>query len=267
MALGVIGTLILCTFIAMLIPTVLSIIRSTRVYRIKYIVVFIRTVLFSYILPFVMAVVNTLGRLVNAWIRKAVQSINWVVEQFQEQQRQQQQQQQQLSQERLAGESELSATQTTTQVLNPFRNLLDGLSASASSIATSASTNISQAASQAASTFLPRTSRYTLRTDIYQNAGSNTVTAEFELPGLAKTDVDVSVFDGVLTVSAKRDYPAPAEGVVYHIQDRIYGEGDKKIQLPPGTKIEDLKASMENGLLTISFPLASERNVKKVVIE
>lgn len=137
--------------------------------------------------------------------------------------------------------------------------LLEGLSSSASNLAGSAASSIR--------TFQGNTKRYDIKSDLYENKTTNTITAELELAGCTKEDVDITVVDGVLTVTAKRDPPTIPEDVVYHVQSRIYGEGQKALKLPPGTKIDDITAKMENGLLTLSFPRLSENSGMKVKID
>lgn len=74
------------------------------------------------------------------------------------------------------------------------------------------------------------------RMDLHENAATNTVTATFELPGLAKSDVQLDVHNGRLTVAAEsRAQPEHAEG--YAVRERRFGRFARVLQLPEGVKV------------------------------
>ncbi|KAJ2924532.1 hypothetical protein H1R20_g12568, partial [Candolleomyces eurysporus] len=66
------------------------------------------------------------------------------------------------------------------------------------------------------------------RMDLHEESGKNLVTATFELPGFKKEDVSIDARNGSLTVS---------------VEIKLSYEHDE----------EEIKASMENGILTITF--------------
>ncbi|KAG7444767.1 uncharacterized protein BT62DRAFT_899059, partial [Guyanagaster necrorhizus] len=53
----------------------------------------------------------------------------------------------------------------------------------------------------------------------------------------------------------------------YAVRERKYGKFLRTLRLPQGIKEEEIKASLENGLLTVTFPkTAPETMVKKITI-
>lgn len=74
-----------------------------------------------------------------------------------------------------------------------------------------------------------------------------------ELPGIDPgKDVDITVQDGALTVHAER---AERETASHRTEFR-YGSFTRAVPLPPGAREEDITASYDKGILTVTVPLA-----------
>ncbi|EAU91899.1 small heat shock protein [Coprinopsis cinerea okayama7 len=105
------------------------------------------------------------------------------------------------------------------------------------------------------------------RMDLHEDSEKNLVTASFELPGLKKEDVSIDVHNGRLTVSAETKASSEFEENGYAVRERRFGKLLRTLQLPTGLKEEDIKASMENGVLTVTFPKSSpELAPRKIAI-
>jgi HSP20 family protein len=103
--------------------------------------------------------------------------------------------------------------------------------------------------------------------DLHENKDANTVTATFELPGIKKEDVNIEVHNGRLTVSAESKQSSEHEEDGYALRERRYGKLSRTLQLPRGVKEEEVKASLEHGVLTITFPKSvPEEAAKKITI-
>ena len=107
----------------------------------------------------------------------------------------------------------------------------------------------------------------TYRMDLHEDAEKNLVTATFELPGLKKEDISIDVHNGRLTVSAESKLSAEHNENGYAVRERRYGKLSRTLQLPQGLKEEEIKASVENGVLTVTFPKTTpELAPKKITI-
>ncbi|EPQ58632.1 HSP20-like chaperone [Gloeophyllum trabeum ATCC 11539] len=103
--------------------------------------------------------------------------------------------------------------------------------------------------------------------DVHEDAEKNLVTATFELPGLRKEDVNIDVHNNQLTVSGETKQDASREENGYAVRERRYGKFSRTIPLPQGVKPEEIKAGLENGILTVTFPKTSaEAAPKKITI-
>ncbi|KAJ6625321.1 HSP20-like chaperone [Mycena sp. CBHHK59/15] len=99
--------------------------------------------------------------------------------------------------------------------------------------------------------------------DLHEDAAANTVTATFELPGVRKEDVQIEAHDGRLRVSAESRMSDEHEREGYAIRERRIGRYARTLQLPQGVKEEEIKAGMENGVLTLTFPKAAPEAAPK----
>jgi len=95
------------------------------------------------------------------------------------------------------------------------------------------------------------------RMDLHEDKEQNLVTATFELPGLAKDKVNIDVHNGNLTVSGEVSESTERNEHGYTVRERRTGRFSRSVRLPDGTKPQDIKAAMENGVLTVTFPKTS----------
>ncbi|KAI0742739.1 small heat shock protein [Daedaleopsis nitida] len=92
------------------------------------------------------------------------------------------------------------------------------------------------------------------RMDLHEDREKNVVTATFELPGLAKENVQLDVKDSVLTVSGEFAVSSEHNEKGYAVCERRFGRFSRSLPLPQGFKPEEIKAAMADGVLTITFP-------------
>jgi HSP20 family molecular chaperone IbpA len=95
--------------------------------------------------------------------------------------------------------------------------------------------------------------RQMMRVEDYVEDGKYVVRAE--LPGIDPgRDVDVTVANGVLTVSAERR----EEKKEVHRSEFRYGAFRRSLALPPDTDESDIEASYHNGILEVRVGLKKE---------
>ncbi|KAI0092234.1 small heat shock protein [Irpex rosettiformis] len=105
------------------------------------------------------------------------------------------------------------------------------------------------------------------RMDVHENSASNVVTATLELPGLKKEDVNIDVHNNVLTISGESKISSEHDENGYAVRERRFVRFERSIPLPQGIKSEDIKAGLDNGVLTVSFPkTTAEQASKKTII-
>ncbi|OFJ53374.1 Hsp20/alpha crystallin family protein [Mycolicibacterium grossiae] len=86
-----------------------------------------------------------------------------------------------------------------------------------------------------------------------------------DLPGVDPGSVDVDVDNGTLTISARRT-PRGEDGVQWLASERFFGTYRRQLSLGDGIDTAGIAASYENGVLTITIPLAERAKARKVEI-
>ena len=80
-----------------------------------------------------------------------------------------------------------------------------------------------------------------------------------DLPGLKKEEVKVEVEEGrVLQISGDRSVEKEDKNEKWHRVERGRGKFLRRFWLPQDAKVDEVKASMENGVLTVTIPKVSE---------
>jgi HSP20 family protein len=83
-----------------------------------------------------------------------------------------------------------------------------------------------------------------------------------ELPGVDPTDdIEVSVRDGQLTIKAERTQTTESNG---H-SEFSYGSFIRTVPLPAGADEDDINATYDRGILTVSVPLSENLSTEKRV--
>ncbi|KAK4436563.1 class I heat shock protein [Sesamum alatum] len=82
-----------------------------------------------------------------------------------------------------------------------------------------------------------------------------------DVPGLKKEEVKVEVEDGsILQISGERSKEQEEKNDKWHRVERSSGKFLRRFRLPENAKLEQVKAAMENGVLTVTVP---KEEVKK----
>ena len=83
-----------------------------------------------------------------------------------------------------------------------------------------------------------------------------------ELPGVDPTDdIEVTVRDGKLTIKAERTQTSESNG---H-SEFSYGSFMRTVPLPAGADEDDINATYDRGILTVSVPLSEDQPTEKRV--
>ncbi|ESR38004.1 17.6 kDa class I heat shock protein 3 [Citrus sinensis] len=89
-----------------------------------------------------------------------------------------------------------------------------------------------------------------------------------DLPGLRKEEVKVEVEEGrILKISGERSKEQEEKNDKWHRVERSSGKFLRRFRLPDNAKMEQVKASMENGVLTVTVPKEEEKKPEVKAIE
>ncbi len=75
-----------------------------------------------------------------------------------------------------------------------------------------------------------------------------------DMPGLRPDDLEISMFGNQLQISGKREQEQQQEEGRYHTYERAYGSFSRVFSLPDSADVDNIRAELNNGVLTLSIP-------------
>ncbi len=112
------------------------------------------------------------------------------------------------------------------------------------------------------SDFSPWPAQSAPRTPMAAWEDEQNVHLEIELPGVASSDVDLTVNDGKLTVTWERKAP---EGDRW-FDERCYGKYQRVLSLPKTVDPDAVHADLKDGVLKIRFNKRAELQPRKIEV-
>jgi HSP20 family protein len=97
--------------------------------------------------------------------------------------------------------------------------------------------------------------------------GEDSVAVTAELPGIAPSDVDLTVRENTLTLKGERESTMEDEKSVWHRRERPYGSFSRTVQLPFRVDPEQVVARFANGLLEVELHRPEADRPKKIEIK
>ncbi len=104
-----------------------------------------------------------------------------------------------------------------------------------------------------------------LAVDVYETEHQLVVKAR--TAGVNKEDLDVSISDGILTISGTLSSGDETDATNWHIQECYWGEFSRTVALPVAVKEDEAAAALKDGVLSISFPKVQQEQAKKIAIQ
>jgi len=101
--------------------------------------------------------------------------------------------------------------------------------------------------------------------DAYRENGNLIVKAE--LPGVSSEDLDLTVKEGILTISGESRAEEEIEEENYIRRERRYGSFSRSLALPAEAEGDKAEAVFEDGVLTVGIPVAEEPQPDTVKIQ
>jgi HSP20 family protein len=98
--------------------------------------------------------------------------------------------------------------------------------------------------------------RWAPSVDVRETPTQVVVTAE--VPGLDPEDVDLSVVNGSLVVRGEKRETKEETREDVHVSELRYGSFARSIPLPRGIDLDKAEAKVKKGVLTVTFPKATQ---------
>ena len=87
----------------------------------------------------------------------------------------------------------------------------------------------------------------------------------FDLPGVDLTSIDMTVEKNVLTIAAERSWPRSEQDEVL-VSERPQGRFSRQLFLGESLDTTNIVAGYDNGVLTITIPVAEQAKPRKVEV-
>jgi HSP20 family protein len=101
--------------------------------------------------------------------------------------------------------------------------------------------------------------------DVVQDDDSIVVRAS--LPGFKAENIEVSVDDGVLSISAETEAIADADGEGYLLREGRSGKFRRALKLPDTVDVDQAESTYANGVITITLPKTEARKPKRLEVK
>jgi HSP20 family protein len=106
---------------------------------------------------------------------------------------------------------------------------------------------------------------WTPNLDLYENKDS--LVARVELPGMKKEEIEVWFDDGALHIAGERKFEQKEDESATHRLERFYGRFHRTIALPKQVNPDQVKATYEEGVLTVTLPKAEEAKPRQIEVK
>ena len=90
----------------------------------------------------------------------------------------------------------------------------------------------------------------------------NEIRVTAELPGVTLDDLEVDVADDMLVIRGEKKLERSEDDENYHFVERAYGSFQRTVQLPFSTDPDQVRASFDNGVLTVTVPKSGQQQRK-----
>lgn len=96
----------------------------------------------------------------------------------------------------------------------------------------------------------------------------NAFLATVDLPGIKKEDIEISLDEGVLSISGERklEHQVGEEGTAYRLIERSYGAFSRSFTLPQGVDLGKVEANFADGVLKLTLPKSEAAKPRKIAI-
>ncbi len=114
--------------------------------------------------------------------------------------------------------------------------------------------------------FISNVARHIPLANIMHNSKKDTYTIEIDLPGVKKEDINVSVEDNYLIVTAERKMKEEVKKEDYYLIESKFGKFYRAFYLSDDIDRDSIKAKYENGRLIITFEKVPEKKRRDIAI-
>ncbi|WP_108872011.1 Hsp20/alpha crystallin family protein [Tessaracoccus timonensis] len=100
--------------------------------------------------------------------------------------------------------------------------------------------------------------------DLYRD--KEAFVANIDLPGVDPDSIDIDIEENTLTVRAERKATVTSEDTEWLTRERSTGTYARQLSLGNGVALDQIEANYNDGVLTITLPIAEQAKPRKVTV-
>jgi len=104
-----------------------------------------------------------------------------------------------------------------------------------------------------------------LAIDVFET--DNDIVIQSTIGGIKPEDLDISVENDLVTIRGNREKSVEREGKKYFYQECYWGSFMRQVILPEEVDGARAKATMKNGVLTLTMPKLHRKKKRKIMVE
>ena len=97
--------------------------------------------------------------------------------------------------------------------------------------------------------------------------GDDNIVVRASLPGVSPEDIQVTIENGVLTISSESQEEQETEHRSYLVRERRNGSYRRSIKLTDTVDADKAESSYEHGVLTVTFPKQEAKKAKRLEVK
>lgn len=101
--------------------------------------------------------------------------------------------------------------------------------------------------------------------DIFETEDAIVIKAE--LPDVDQKDIEVRIEDNTLTLKGERKHEGEVKKENYHRMERYFGSFQRSFSLPANIRQDNVSATCDRGVLTITLPKKEDISPKQIKVE
>ena len=101
--------------------------------------------------------------------------------------------------------------------------------------------------------------------DVLEN--KDDIIVRTDIPGMKSDEIDLSISGDVLYIRGERKREVEREDENYHTIERGLGKFDRRVSLPTSVKVDGVKASYKDGVLTVKLPKLGEEEAGEIKVD
>jgi HSP20 family protein len=102
---------------------------------------------------------------------------------------------------------------------------------------------------------------------IDMSEGKKNIVIRAELPGMDAKDIELSVTNGIVTISGEKRYESESEEMNSFCRETSYGYFKRSMELPNDVDEKKVKAEYKDGILKVVLPKSEPRDKKLIKVE